>query len=69
MPATLFLDDNETRLFEEFMRYHPDFQMLIESGFFSFKNGEWTGRRDGNGILTKWKLSLEGGRTKEKIIK
>ena len=69
MPATIFLNDEEAKLFELFLKHHSDFQMLIESGFFAFRNGEWTGRRDGNGILIKWKISLEGGRTKEKQIK
>ena len=67
--TTLILTDQEADFFTQFMKYHSDFQMLIESGFFAFRNGEWTGRRDGNGILTKWKISLEGGRTKEKQIK
>ena len=46
-----------------------DIQFLIDSGFFTFKNGEWTGRRTSEGILISYRLSLEGRKKTNKMQK
>ena len=80
MPVSIFLDDNEAKMFEEFMRYHNDFKFLLEGKLFDFCNGRAIIHRDLNGIIQeihieeltnkrKKCLKLEGGMEKEKTIK
>lgn len=45
------LDEEEAKLFCKFRQYQNDFQILVSSGFFDFKNGVAMSHRDHNGKL------------------
>jgi len=47
------LTEEEAKLFCKFRQYQNDFEILLSSGFFDFKNGVAKGHRDFNGKLRR----------------
>jgi hypothetical protein len=49
----VYLSEEEACLFKKFQQYRNDFEILLEAGFFDFKNGLAKGHRDFNGKLRR----------------
>lgn len=49
----VYLSDEEISLLKKFRQYQNDFEIILSSGFFDFKNGVASCHRDFNGKLRR----------------
>jgi len=71
MPKTkIELTSREVQLFKKFRQYQNDFEVLLDAGFFNFKNGCAKSDRDSAGILKNVRIeTLAFSRKKKKVDK
>jgi len=52
------LTNSEAELFKKFRQHQNDFEVLLNAGFFNFKNGCATSYRDPAGILKNIEIKI-----------